>query len=81
MNRIASKKGIIDHKEILAYRQAHPIRLKIGESSFTPQAQVFNSAGQIVYKKYMRLPGIRAKGCGPVPSETDPTFTYGIKSV
>ena len=64
MNRNCLKKGIIDPSAMREYYRTHPIRLKIGEHALY--------AGQIG-KTELGLERRR----GPLPSDSQPNFTYG----
>jgi hypothetical protein len=61
MNRNSTKKGIIKPKEIHTFRQANPIRVKVG--------------GHVASIGQHALTVERRKG--PLPSDSDPYFTYG----
>ena len=66
MNINTTRAQIIDAKGARLYRLAHPIHL-IGEQT-------------VATSKYSPKAGVRPKGHGPLPSDSDPSFTYGRHS-
>ncbi len=76
MNRNMAKKGITDARDIRQYRDTHPRRLKIGDNS-SHKIPGISPKDKDLMAKYMPAPGKRLRGSGPLPSDTNPTFTYG----
>ncbi|KAJ3055665.1 hypothetical protein HK097_009783 [Rhizophlyctis rosea] len=68
MNRNTARKGILQPKEIRAYRKAHPVRIKVGDH---------DEAGALGTGRVIGGPGGVLKRKAPLPSDGNLGFTYG----